>query len=642
MVRLGSSSGKEVPQPRVRTFTYSEAGIRGLVGLLDDSSVDQKEAELMLQFPTVYIVNNKANGKYRVYVGETSDIQSRTSQHLKIDVKSREDWRFLGSAQDAQMHVIAHEYFNKSLTLDVENQLMMYLGCIDAVEEVYNRRTNRQNKYYTREYFDEIFTQIWKALRDTDEQLFPVEEAVRASALFKASPFHRLTDEQISAKVEIKAHIENALEKQEFGQLIMLEGQAGSGKTVLLSSLFYDLMQITDEEAQPEDGWDPLAEVIPRKLNVRLLVNQKQQLVVYEQIAQKLGLHSKNSPTVLKPTSFINNTHSINEREGSAGEVIDVLLVDEAHILWTQGNQSYQGSNQLKDLLDRARVVVAVFDENQILQANQYWEDAAREEIIQKHCVEWISLKNQMRMRAGEETVNWIRDIIDNGTIGKLALDRSGYDGSGYEVRVFDDPTAMHSEIVRLDQLAREESDSTLEAELATTTGLARTVATYDWEYVGGSGSKTGRIYNVEIGDFVMPWNLQLEIPQADRRKLKNLSWAEQPQTIGEVGSTFTIHGFDLNYVGVIIGPSVQFRDGRVVFDPSKSKNKKATNRRTLASGAKESFGERLIRNELNILLTRGVKGLFLYAVDDELQQALKSSIVSLDDVASDWVISRD
>ena len=139
-----------------------------------------------------------------------------------------------------------------------------------------------------------------------------------------------------------------------------------------------------------------------------------------------------------------------------------------------------------------------------------------------------------------------------------------------------------------------------------------------------------------------MPWNLQLEIPQADRRKLKNLSWAEQPQTIGEVGSTFTIHGFDLNYVGVIIGPSVQFRDGRVVFDPSKSKNKKATNRRTLASGAKESFGERLIRNELNILLTRGVKGLFLYAVDDELQQALKSSIVSLDDVASDWVISRD
>lgn len=626
---------RAIPRPHIKTVSYDTTSIRSLAGLLNDPAVDRREAELILQYPTVYIVNNKANGKYRVYVGETSDIQSRTSQHLKVDPKSREDWRFLGAVESAQMHVIAHEFFNKSLTLDVENQLMMCLGCIDSVEEVFNRRTNRQNKYYTREYFDDIFTEIWKALRDTDENLFPVEEAVRASALFKASPFHRLTDEQISAKVEIKAHIENALEKEKFGQLIMVEGQAGSGKTVLLSSLFYDLMQVTKEEAEPILQSDPLATdaLASHKLNVRLLVNQKQQLVVYEQIARKLGLYSTNSPTVLKPTTFINQTSPVDEEFGRTSDVVDVVLIDEAHLLWTQGNQSYRGSNQLQDLLDRARVVVAVFDENQILQTNQYWEDSAREKIINKHCVETISLKNQMRMRAGERTVSWIRGLVDTGTITPLNLDSRGLDDAGYEVRVFDDPGAMHAEIERLDRLAREESDSLLESELAEATGLARTVATYDWDYGNDFDPTVGKFYNVEIGDFVMPWNLQLELPKVGRRKLKNLSWAEQPHTIGEIGSTFTVHGFDLNYVGVIIGPSVKYRDGKVIYDPTESKNKKATNRRTLDNGAKEALGERLLRNELNILLTRGVKGLFIFAVDEELQRALKNSIVTLSDL---------
>ena len=49
--------------------------------------------------------------------------------------------------------------------------------------------------------------------------------------------------------------------------------------------------------------------------------------------------------------------------------------------------------------------------------------------------------------------------------------------------------------------------------------------------------------------------------PTAEKRALKGLAWAEQPQTINEVGSTFTIQGFDLNYAGVILGPSVKYRN---------------------------------------------------------------------------------
>lgn len=103
----------------------------------------------------------------------------------------------------------------------------------------------------------------------------------------------------------------------------------------------------------------------------------------------------------------------------------------------------------------------------------------------------------------------------------------------------------------------------------------------------------------------------------------RNLSWAEQEQTIDEVGSTFTIQGFDLNYAGVIIGPSVKYMNNKIVFDREGSRNKKATQKRKLKDNSKEYFSDTLLKNELNVLLTRGVNGLYIYAVDKELQQAL-------------------
>ena len=89
------------------------------------------------------------------------------------------------------------------------------------------------------------------------------------------------------------------------------------------------------------------------------------------------------------------------------------------------------------------------------------------------------------------------------------------------------------------------------------------------------------------------------------------------------MGSTFTIQGFDLNYAGVIIGPSVKYRDGKIVFDREASKNKKAVEKRTLKNGKKVYLSDNLLKNELNVLLTRGVNGLYLFAVDPALQEKL-------------------
>ena len=106
--------------------------------------VEQNDERVIFKFPTVYIVHHKKDSKYTVYVGETTDIKKRTFQHLKVDIKSREDWLNFSEESDVRMFVIGHEMFNKSLTLDIENKLMHYLSSTDTVSGVNNRRLNQQ------------------------------------------------------------------------------------------------------------------------------------------------------------------------------------------------------------------------------------------------------------------------------------------------------------------------------------------------------------------------------------------------------------------------------------------------------------------------------------------------------------------
>ena len=109
---------------------------------------------------------------------------------------------------------------------------------------------------------------------------------------------------------------------------------------------------------------------------------------------------------------------------------------------------------------------------------------------------------------------------------------------------------------------------------------------------------------------------------QAGSKSVGRLAWAENPETLSEIGSTYTIQGFDLNIAGVIIGPSVKYRGGHIVFDAKSSQNSKAVQKR----GGEIDYSVQNLRNELNVLLKRGVHGLYLFAVDPELQKALKDA----------------
>ena len=99
----------------------------------------------------------------------------------------------LSDSSTTEMYIIGHKYFNKSLTLDIENRLLHYLLSSESVKNVNNRRGNPQNDYYTSEIMDSVFSKIWRKLHSLNNVLFPIESVIRDSALFKASPFHKLT-----------------------------------------------------------------------------------------------------------------------------------------------------------------------------------------------------------------------------------------------------------------------------------------------------------------------------------------------------------------------------------------------------------------------------------------------------------------
>ena len=111
---------------------------------------------------------------------------------------------------------------------------------VDKVRQVHNGWGNPQKNYYPSEEFEEIFHKIWTELHESDKELFPDENIVKDFAIYKASPLHKLTDEQEKAKMQILDRIAQARNQSE-KQIIFIDGEAGTGKTVLNSSIFYDL-----------------------------------------------------------------------------------------------------------------------------------------------------------------------------------------------------------------------------------------------------------------------------------------------------------------------------------------------------------------------------------------------------------------
>ncbi|MGG7145713.1 DNA/RNA helicase domain-containing protein [Clostridium butyricum] len=561
------------------------------------NEVGEDNSEYILNYPTIYIhtwksAKGKENEIYNIYVGESTDVIKRTKEHYR-DSRNPSLWQnhLIADGDIPNMYIFGHKYFNKSLTLDIENKLIDYCMAMNNVN-ICNGRGNPQGKYSYYEYFDDIFSKIWLALRRDNPDLFLSETKIKKSAIYKASPNHKLTVDQKNAKEKIIDRVNDAIINNKSGQLIFVEGEAGTGKTVLTTSTFYELADTNN--------------LLGKNIKCNMLVNHDEQYSTYMDMAKKLGLtHRFGEDIISKPTRFITNNNENNP--------VDVVFVDEAHLLWTQGKQAYRGENQLEDIIKRSKVTIVMFDPYQVLRTEQYWESELLDKFrdLAKSQNNYIELNYQLRMNCSKDTMMW----IDNFT-KKSAVSDIHEDSKGYEIKVFNTPEQLHEAI-------KKKADNE-------NTELSRLIASYDWKYSSDAKPSDNKEYwEVEIDEWHMPWNRELskKLSKNKKKDLKQLAWAEQPQTIDEVGSTFTIQGFDLAYAGVIIGPSVQYRDGKIVFDADKKEYKSMTNNRTFSDGKKVKVAEVLMRNELRVLMTRGTKGIYIYSCDDALRKALFNAI---------------
>lgn len=179
-------------------------------------------------------------------------------------------------------------------------------------------------------------------------------------------------------------------------------------------------------------------------------------------------------------------------------------------------------------------------------------------------------------------------------------------DGFDYDFRVLDDP----NEVRKLVEEKNNENKS-------------RMVAGYCWNWIS-EGKNNSDIHDIEIPEynFGMSWNLG-----------NSTTWAIDPKSVNEVGCIHTCQGLEFDYVGVIIGDDLRYEDGHIVTDYTK-RAKTDTSLNGIKKIAKEQ-GEKvankiidsIIKNTYRTLMTRGMKGCYIYCVDKNLNEYIKKNI---------------
>ncbi|MBR8665883.1 DUF2075 domain-containing protein [Bacillus paralicheniformis] len=512
-------------------------------------------------YPIVYILYNEKK-KPTAYIGQTVQAARRLKNHID-DEKRKKLNRFI---------LIGHEKFHQSATYNIESNLINYFIADNRyqLQNVSQTRSREMHNYYQKPFYDEnIFQVIWEKLRK-EKVVSDSLENLRNKDIYKLSPYKELSPQQLDIKNKILDFCKERIQK-EGNHVIVIEGDAGTGKSVLLSSLFNTIQDLAKSE-------DPYL----RETDNYLLVNHSEMLKTYKSIANSLPNLKKKS--LMKPTPFINE-------KTKTGATADIVLVDEAHLLLTKEDSynNFRYQNQLDEIIKRSKITVVIFDPKQVLKIKSYWNDRLLEEIVNQYDAKTVKLTDQMRMNANPETMKWIDSFVAKKILSLPTED------SAFELKIFEDAAAFKKAIEN-----KNNKD-----------GLSRIVSTFDYLH-----KKDKKTYIVDEEGINMPWNSTQD----------KVTWAENPNSIKEVGSIYTVQGFDLNYVGVVLGPSVSYDEDNdeLVIDTSKYKDTGAYISRTDLSPEKnEQIKEQIILNSINVLMKRGIHGLYIYATDPKLRKRL-------------------
>ncbi len=316
---------------------------------------------------------------------------------------------------------------------------------------------------------------------------------------------------------------------------------------------------------------------------------------------------SKNmAPRAVYKTMVLNGDKkiSINELFKGSGfffrdkcNKYDFLLIDEAHRLQEKsGLHNNIGENQIKEIINAARLSVFFVDEKQIVTLKDIGRIANIKDWAKFYeaLVIEMELNSQFRCNGSD---NYL-DFID-----KLLYNKREKNSFNFDFQVMDSPHDLRKLIIDKN-----------------TNNNARLVAGFCWTRNGKNADNQDYL-DIKIDDFGMSWNLKHGEPFAIREN-----------AINEIGCIHNVQGLEFDYIGVIIGPDLKYREGKIITDCKEraSTEKSLYGLYVLMKKDKtyyQNLADTIIRNTYRVLLTRGIKGCYVYSVDKELQKYLKKII---------------
>lgn len=559
-------------------------------------------------WPIVYVLDDadgstsgaRGKGLKDVYVGESRNAAARIRQHLVSPEKKHL----------RNVRVVVDATFNKSVCLDLESYLIRMLAG-DGACQVLNRNDGIvEADYYDRDLYRESFSEVFERLR-ADGVFSRTIPEIENSDLFKLSPFKELTQDQAIA---VEGILEGLFEdlKADTRSTIVIQGEPGTGKTVVATYLLKLIADIKAGAPAEELDSDSMFSEFFDRSHSELLTDVRIGLVVPQQSLRESIMRVFEKTPGLHP-KMVMTAFDV----GLADEQFDLLVVDESHRLNQRANQPSGTQNKrfleineklfgqddpLKTQLDwiraKSRNQILLIDAAQSVRPADLPPEVLHGLVAEAKAADrHYPLVSQMRVRAGSDYVGYVRRLLGRREVDEVPAHVETFDG--YDFRLFDSIADMHTEVLR------READ----------VGLSRLVAGYAWPWK----SKTDKAaYDIEIDGSRFRWNST----QKD--------WIASRKSLEEVGSIHTVQGYDLNYAGVIIGPDLTYdADTRrvVVNRASYFDTKGKENNRRLGKVYTDDDLLRFVQNIYAVLLTRGIRGTYVYVCDPGLRTYLRNFI---------------
>lgn len=564
---------------QIKNYSFDQSTINNL------ATADHLEEN----WPVVYQIYNNQ----QIYIGETTNLKNRMNQHLANAEKS--------SLKHGSLKVVFDETFNKSAALDLESYLIQYFSG-DGKFRVLNRNDGMCDRdYYGRENYRKTFEEIWNKLRELKIADKTISE-INNSELFKFSPYKNLNFEQLNVVTEIVQNIDEAITSNT-KSLSVIDGDAGTGKTIVimyLAKLLADLQSFDNknDDIDDESNFNIFFELenINQKFknkSIALVIPQPSLCGRIRKIFDKIDLGDADI-RIFSPIQF-----------GKSDDDFDITLVDEAHLLkvgvtGTLGKQVHEidqkifGNtdihSELEWIMAKSKNVVMVFsDQQRIRPANISKSDILK--YSDEYNMREYWLKTQMRSLGGKKYIDYIHDILSNNL---RPTQKEIF--KNFEAKIF---TNIQDFVTAIQ---KRESEY----------GLSRMVAGFAWKW---SSKEDKREYDIRIDGMEFRWN-----------STQN-NWIGSKNAPEEVGSIYTVQGDDLNYVGIIIGNDLLYRNGKLIFNREACADSGAMKRsqRQVANNEQVSEDDMLeqILRTYRILMNRAVKGVYIYACDGELSKYL-------------------